>query len=223
MITARLGSPVQFFGSGRRVEDRQRQPGEVGVGGRPRLAEGLAGRGADRQAALLDLRRDLPEAERLDDLKRLRHLRVVGQVLAGVGPEVVGPDARRPRAGQRPAVALLRTQRAISTVTPDRSGATSSCVTTAPTRPLAATSRSRAARGSTGLLAEQVLQGREPGRGGPGVERLAGPARARRALDADEPQAGVERDLGRRPRASQADSVSAFGGKSASIETGVFA
>jgi mannosyltransferase len=97
-----LGRTTSFVGFGGGLEHRQHQavqvPGEIRPGG----AEGFLRGGSDAEAPLLELGRDRAESEGLDDGEGLLDLGVTRQIAAFVGPEVVGPDGRGPRAVRDP-------------------------------------------------------------------------------------------------------------------------
>jgi hypothetical protein len=92
-VHARAGGLVAIGG----LEDGQHQgieiPVEVGSGG----AEGPLRRRPDAEAPLLELGCDGAEAEGLDHAERRLDLRILREIAALVGLEVVGPNGRGPR------------------------------------------------------------------------------------------------------------------------------
>ena len=88
----------------RGLQNRQDHRLEIlveGVAGHP---HGLFGRGTDAQAAILDVGWDRAEAQHFDDLECPLDLGVVREILAGIGPQLVGPDGGASRSEGDPTI-----------------------------------------------------------------------------------------------------------------------
>ena len=124
---------------GGRFQDRKHQGVEVLVEGGRAILSALLGRGADAEASILQLLRNRAQAEHLDHPERTLDLGVLGEVPAGLGLEVVGPDGGGPRSEDDPALAPGADPQRRLDRNPLMSGAIARRVTTAPIRPRAAT------------------------------------------------------------------------------------